>query len=239
MSVKTKAIVISSLKYGDNSLIVRAITEQSGLQSFLLKGILNTRRGKLRPALFQPLTQLELVTHLNSPGKLAYIREAVLSYHYSTLHTQVAKSAVGLFLADILVQSIREQEPDPNMFRYIESSLQWLDQHERIANFHIRFLIGLTRYLGFYPGQGDGGEAYFDLVEGAFHAEASWNPCMTGPELMHFRAFLGTNFDAIHHIRMSQKERKPLVQSLVRYFEIHLHGFRKPRSIDVLDEVFS
>lgn len=237
--VRTKAIVLSSLKYGDNSLIAKAITEQAGLQSFMLKGILNSRRGRLKPAFFQPLTQLELVTNLSTGGKLSYIREAVLTYPYSSVHTDIRKSTIALFLSDMLVQSIREQEFDPHLFQYLETSLQWLDQHEKITNFHIHFLIGLTRYLGFYPDLGEGDSDYFDLVEGAFCHEPSWNPCMNGPELACFKQFLGTKFDAIHTIKMTQKERKALLQDLVRYFEIHLHGFKKPRSLVVLDEVFS
>ena len=239
LSVRTKAIVISSLKYGDNSLIVKMITEQAGLQSFMLKGILKSRRGKLKPALFQPLTQLELVTNLNPRGKLSYIKEASLSYPYSTVHTDIPKSTIALFLSDMLSQSIREQESDPQMFRYLETSLQWLDQHDKIANFHISFLIGLTRYLGFYPDRSGMDSEYFDLSEGAFCPEPSWNPCMSGPELAHFKSFLGTNFEAIHMIKMVQNERKALLQYLIRYFEIHLHGFKKPRSLVVLDEVFS
>ncbi len=239
MPDRTKAIVLNTLRYGDNSLIVKAITEQSGLQSFMLRGILKSRKGKLKPALFQPLTQLDLVATLSPQGKLGYIREAGLSYPYSTIQTDIPKSAIALFLSEMLTQCIREQGPDPQCFKYIETSLQWLDQHDKVANFHIHFLIGLTRYLGFYPDRSNSGAAYFDLVEGCFITEPSWNPCMSGTELSHFKLFLGTNFEAIHTIKMSQNERKALLESLVRYFEVHLHGFKQPRSLVVLDEVFS
>lgn len=231
--------MLNTLRYGDNSLIVKAITEKSGLQSFMLRGILKSRKGKLKPALFQPLTQLDLVATLSSKGGLGYIREAVLSYPYSTVQTDIAKSAIALFLSEMLAQGIREQDPDPQCFQYIETSLQWMDQHDKVANFHIHFLIGLTRYLGFYPERSNSVAEYFDLVEGSFITEPSWNPCMSGKELSHFKLFLGTNFEAIHTIKMSQKERRTLLESLVRYFEVHLHGFKQPRSLVVLDEVFS
>ncbi|MEJ2161922.1 MAG: DNA repair protein RecO [Robiginitalea sp.] len=239
MPVRTKAIVLTSLKYGDNSLIVRVLTEQSGLQSFMLRGILKSRKGKLKSAFFQPLTQLEIVASLPQQGKLGYIREAMLSYPYNTVQTDIYKSTIALFLSEMLFQCIREQEPDPRFFQYIETSLQWMDQHDRIANFHIHFLIGLTRYLGFYPDQSNIQFPCFDLLEGSFCKESSWNPCISGKEAAHFKLFLGTNFEAIHEIKMSQKERRTLLQHLVRYFEVHLHGFRQPRSLVVLDEVFS
>ena len=55
MQVSTKAIVLTAIKYGDSSLIVRCYTEQSGSKSYLLRGVLKSKKGKLRPAYFQPL----------------------------------------------------------------------------------------------------------------------------------------------------------------------------------------
>ena len=46
--ISTKAIVISTIKYSDTSLIVKLYTEKVGLVSFLLKGILKSKKGKLR-----------------------------------------------------------------------------------------------------------------------------------------------------------------------------------------------
>jgi DNA repair protein RecO (recombination protein O) len=205
----------------------------------MLKGILKSRRGRLKVAFFQPLTQLEIVAKTNKSGSLGYIREASVHFAYHSIPTDIRKGAIALFLAEILSQSIREQEVEPQLFQYVEAALQWLDQHEEVANFHIRFLIGLTRYLGFYLDQSNTEGSYFDLVEGAFCDDSSWNPCFGGPELDYFKVLLGTNFDTIHTIRLNQNQRKILLENLVRYFEIHLHGFKKPKSLVVLDEVFS
>ena len=239
MRIRTKAIVLSTLKYGDNSLIARTFTSEAGLQSFMLRGILQSRKGKLKSALFQPLTQLEIIARTNPSGKLGYIQEALLSYPYTTVHSDIRKSTIALFLSEILGQCIREENPDPSLFEFLEASLQWMDQHDKIANFHIGLLIGLTRHLGFYPDTKNSEAPFFDLVEGAFCREPSLNPCMSGAELEHFRLFLGTNFDAIHTIRLTQKQRQILLRQLVSYFEVHLHGFSKPRSLVVLDAVFS
>jgi len=63
MQVTTKAVVLKALKYGDTSLIVKAFTASDGLKSYLLKGVLASKKGKLKTAYFQPLTQLELVAN--------------------------------------------------------------------------------------------------------------------------------------------------------------------------------
>jgi len=42
--ISTEAIVISTIKYSDTSLIARLYTKELGLVSYLLKGILNQKK---------------------------------------------------------------------------------------------------------------------------------------------------------------------------------------------------
>ena len=56
--IETKAIVLSSLKYGDTSLIVRCYTEQEGLKSFIAKGVFAKK--KRNTSLYFPLNELEI-----------------------------------------------------------------------------------------------------------------------------------------------------------------------------------
>lgn len=239
MRVTTKAIVLSSLKYGDTSLIVKAFTVSDGLKSYLLKGILASKKGKLKTAYFQPLMQLELVAVHRNKGSLERLEDVKVAYHYQTLQTDIAKNAITLFLSEILSNSIYEEEKNEGLFNFLEASLQWLDTHDRIANFHLFFLLELTKYFGFYPDTSSTPTPYFDLVDGQFVQRPSLNPVLTGANLDYFIALLGINFDTIHTIRIGKLERQELLQKLVLYFELHLHGFRKPRSLAILNEVFS
>lgn len=239
MQITTKALILSSIKYGDTSLIVKAFTFSDGLKSYLLKGILASRKGKLKTAYFQPLTQLEIVVNHKNKGTLERLIDAKVNYPYQSVHTDIAKNAMVLFLAEILVNSIFEEEQNKDLFSFLEASLQWLDTHDNISNFHIFFLLGLSKYLGFYPDTTKMNYPYFDLVEGAFIESPGMNPILKEETLELFKAFLGINFDAIHKVRMGKKTRQELLQSLVLYFEVHLHGFKKPRSLAILNEVFS
>lgn len=239
MQVSTKAIVLTSLKYGDTSLIVKAFTASDGLKSYLLKGVLASKKGKLKVAYFQPLTQLELVANHRNKGTLESIREVKVNYHYQTLHTDISKNAMSLFLAELLANSVREEEQNEGLFEFIEASLQWLDSHSAISNFHVYFLIRLTKYFGFYPDTKTMGANYFDLLEGAFTNMPSLHPMLTGENLSFFKSFLGINFDEVQSIKMNKTNRQELLKSLVLYYELHLQGFRKPKSLAVLNEVFS
>lgn len=239
MQVTTKAIVLSSLRYGETSLIVKAFTEQSGLKSYLLQGVLASKKGKLKTAYFQPLMQLEIVAVHKNKGTLERIVDVSASYHYLSLHTDIAKNALSLFLAEMLGNSIMEEERNLELFQFLEASLQWLDTHGEIANFHLYFLLRLTKYLGFYPDRDQKGALYFDLMEGAFTNIPSVNPMVMGENLEYLKMLLGIQFDGVHQVSMKKKSRQELLKSLVLYYELHLQGFRKPRSLAILNEVFN
>lgn len=238
MQVTTKAIVLSSLKYGDTSLIVKAFSFSDGLKSYLLKGILASKKGKLKPGLFQPLTQLEIVALHKNKGTLESIREAKVTYHYRTLHSDIVKNSLVLFLAETLSIVIQEEEGNTGLFQYLEYALYWLDNHEDINNFHLLFLLELTKYLGFYPDASSMELPYFDLCEGSFINSPSLNPILEGDSLYYFKQFLGINFDGISTVKLNNNQRQELLKKLLLYFQLHLHGFRTPRSLAVLNAVF-
>lgn len=234
----TKALVLSALKYGDNSLIVKMFTQSHGLKSYLLKGILNSKKAKLKPALFQPLTQLEITASNKNKGSLEYLREARLAHVYGTLHTDIVKNGMVLFLAEILAASIQEEQQDLGLYTYLEHSLLWLDTSKTPSNFHILFLLNLSKYLGFYPDSTHTQGMYFDLLEGSFCAKPNLNPLVGGECNDLLKQFLGINFDILSTIKTTKKLRLQLLNHLVLYYELHLQGFKKPKSLAVLNAVF-
>jgi len=238
MPTSTKAIVISSIKYGDTSFIVNCYTESDGIKSYILRGVLKSRKGKLKPAYFQPLTQLQIVANHNSKGNLNSLKEVEVLHFYEEMHTEIKKQAVAIFLAEVLNDSLKEEEANNHLFQYLETSFLWLDSHNEIANFHLIFLLNLTKFLGFYPELERINSSYFDLAEGTF-TEYFTTTCIEGVELTQFKKILGMNFDKISSIKFNATERQLVLAVLVRYFELHLSGFRKPKSLPILKSVFS
>lgn len=239
MVITTKAIVLSAIKYSDTSLIVKCFTECCGVKSYLLRGVLTSRKGKLKKAHFFPLTQLEITAGHRGKGSLEHIKEARVYFPYQTVYSDMAKNAVVLFLAEVLNSCIQEEEENAALYRYIENTLAWLDTRDETANFHILFLLKLTRYLGFYPDASEGHLPYFDLLEGSFADHAGYSPVIHGEALKQFRKFLGTDFDEVGQIRLAKEIRQDILNALIVYYELHLLGFKKPRSLAVLHEVFS
>lgn len=239
MQITTKAIVLSSLKYGDTSLIVRAFTQSDGVKSYLLKGVLASKKAKIRPAYFLPLMQLEIQANHKNKGTLESIRDVRVSIPYQTMHTDIVKNSVVLFLAEMLGNSIQEQEQDESLYNYLEYSLHWMDIHPLSPNFHILFLLNLTKYLGFYPDTSYQNSPFFDLLEGSFSKTPSLNPLIQNENLESFKKFLGTDFVALQTIQLTKSNRRELLKTMIRYYGLHVHGFREPKSLAVLNAVFT
>ena len=237
--VSTKAIVISSIKYGDSSLIVKLYTYELGLISCMIKGVLKSKKGKLKAAYFQPLTLLSTVISYQEKRSLQSIREAQVSHLYQTVHTDVIKQSVVMFLSEVLSSSIQEEESNTLFYEYLENSFLWLDSHESIASFHLLFLLNLTKFLGFYPDTSDADKQAFHLLEGIFTEASTQKEIISGDEVLQLKKLLGIKFDDIESVNFSKTQRQSVLRMLVRYFELHLGGFKNPKSLSVLEAVFS
>ena len=237
MLITSKAIVLNAIKYSDYDLIVKCYTEQ-GLRSYLVKRIYKATKGKLSPAFFQPLTQLEITANYNNNRTLHFIKEAKISSPYTTIHKNVIKQTMMVFLSEVLSHALKEEEENESLFRYLEIAFQRLDGNTEIVNFHLVFLMNLTKYLGFYPEKGDQ-FIYFDLIEGKFSNNIQSNIYISGQNLESFKALYGTNFDTLERLKLNKTKRHDLLEIIIQYFELHLPGFRKPRSLEVLKTVFS
>jgi len=236
--VSTQAIVLSALKYGDTSLIVKCFTKEEGIKSYMLRGVLKSKKGKLKPAYFQPLTQLQLTASHTHKNTLNSIKEVQVLNSYTTIYTSIVKQSIILFLSEVLSDIIREEEQNEGLYNYLEAGLIWLDTHDLIANFHLLFLLNLSKFLGFYPDVQEEGFG-FNLLEGSYTNSLTHKLTISGEELKSFKKLLGINFDAIHKVSLHKKERQTILGIIIRYFELHLDGFKEPKSLKVLETVFT
>jgi DNA repair protein RecO (recombination protein O) len=237
--VSTKAIVLSSLKYGDTSLIVKCYTEEEGVKTYLIRGVLKPKKKGIKVAYFQPLTQLKIVANHNSKNTLNSIKEVQVHHPYRTIHSDIVKQAVVFFLSEILSSSIQEEEQNKTLYSYLETAFVWLDTHDKITNFHLLFLLNLTRFLGFYPDMSDKDKIGFNLLEGNFSDSTQDKNVIYRNDFYQFKKLLGINFDSIENVSYSKAERQLVLQMIIEYFKLHLDNFRKPKSLQVLEIVFS
>lgn len=238
MQIKTKAIVISKLKYRDNDLIVKCFTQQKGMVSYLIRGAFKRSKGASQTAYYQLLSQLEIEENFRANQSLQYVKEVKIHYPYSSLHTNVLKSAIVMFLAEVLSMVLKEEEQNIELYNYLETTLQWIDLQDQFANFHLLFLLNLTKHLGFYPDVSDTNKFYFNLQNGLFESKKIDVYSLTGERVEILKQLLGTNFDALESVKLSSKQRQTFLTMLLLYFELHLGNFKKPQSLQVFSQVF-
>lgn len=237
--VTTKAIVLSALKYGDTSLIVKCYTREEGIKTYMVRGVLKPKKKGITAAYFQPLTQLKIVANHNTKNTLNSLKEVQVYQPYKTIYNNIVKQSVVLFLSEVLTNAIQEEEQNTTLYEYLETALQWLDLHDNVANFHLLFLLNLTGFLGFYPDLSDTKKNGFDLLEGVYSDNYANKNVIYKNDFYQFKKLLGINFDTIQEVSFSKEERQVVLQIIIQYFKLHLGNFRNPKSLQVLEIVFS
>ena len=125
-----RGIVLRTVKYGDNSLIVDLFTESRGRQSFMTS-TMRAKRSVRSVSFWQPLSMVEFSAETKpNAGKLPRPNDVRTYYNYTDLPFSPIKSTLALFLAEFLSAALREEKENQPLYRYIESSLQWLDMVE-------------------------------------------------------------------------------------------------------------
>ena len=240
MLVKTEAIVLHAFKYGEARLIVDMFTRQFGRQAFIVS-IPKTPKGKVKKQFFQPLTILEIETDIRPKLQLQKLHDVRLAVPFASIPFEPDKLAISLFVAEFLYYALRSEQRNELLYDYLEHSIVWLDgQQARFANFHLVFLLRLTRFLGFYPNLDDYNEGdYFDLRESVFMPVPPVHRDFLHPEeAQKVQLMMRMDFPTMHLFRMSHQERNRLLEVSLKYYRLHLPDFPEMKSIEVLQALY-
>lgn len=237
---KTQAIVLSHLKYGDTSLVVPMYTREFGRKTFLVQGAFG-KKSKFHPTFFQPLTLLHLEAYIHPKRDLQRLKETGFAVSYHSIPFDTAKSTIVLFLSEILYKVLREEEPNVALFEFLYSAFQLLDVvTQGFANFHLVFLLQLSKYLGFYPMDNYSDfNSVFDGVNGRFHAPGLLKPDPSERDTSRIlHAFLNTTFAEMDKVQITHHQRSALLNTLIEFYSLHLGGLGQIKSLSVLQSVF-
>lgn len=240
MLTKTQAIVLHAIKYGETRLIVDMFTKVFGRQAFIVS-IPKTPKGKVKKQFFQPLTILEIETDIRPRQQLQKLHDVRLAAPFASIPFEPDKLAISLFVAEFLYYALRSEQRNELLYDYLEYSIVWLDgQQERFANFHLVFLLRLTRFLGFYPNLDDYKDGdYFDLRESVFMPVPPVHRDFLHPEeAQKVQLMMRMDFPTMHLFRMSHQERNRLLEVSLKYYRLHLPDFPEMKSIEVLQALY-
>ncbi len=237
---KTRGVVLHTIKYTDSSVISHIYTENFGRKSFIITGA----RGRKSPArvnLLQHLSILDMEVYIKQTRDLQRIKEIRIHEPFSSIPYHPVKNAVALFVSEILYKTLQEEEPNPNLFSYLLNAIMIFDLSGKgYANFHLLFLLGLTRYLGFFPRNNYNlSNEFFDIENARFTVTRPLHPHFISPDASrHLPGLMECSFENMDKIRLNSAMRNNLLKGILDYYRFHIPVMGNIKSFSVLKEVF-
>lgn len=152
----------------------------------------------------------------------------------------VRRSTIALFMAEVLCRLVKESEPDSQLFDFVWESIGALDSMEEgVANFHLWFLVNLSRFLGFYPGNEYMPGAWFDACEGSYTVQKPPHATVMTPENARLmNDFVECDVRCLAEIGLNRTQRSAFLEALLAYYGYHLDAIHAVQSVRILQEVF-
>lgn len=239
MQVKTRGIFLHHINYSETSIIARIYTERFGRQSYLINGV-RGKKSSMKMSFFQPFSLLELEVYYRHGRDLQRLKDARIAVPFEGIPFDIAKSSQAIFLSEVLLKCLKQEEPNPALFDFLFHAICLLDKKkEGCANFHLAFLFQLTNYFGVSPQwHGDFQAAYFDLVSASFcGSEPGHGEFMDVETSLKFRELFQTDLEKIEMLSYNNRSRAVLLAQLLAYYKIHLDLVGELKSLTVLKEV--
>jgi DNA repair protein RecO (recombination protein O) len=220
MLFKTRGIVFRFVKYRDTSIIVTIFTELFGIQAYIVNGVRN-KSSKSKIALYQPLTLLDMVVYYKENANIKRIKELHCLHQYQVLSTDIRKSSIAMFVNEILNKTVKEESKAEDLFDFLITSLMLLDdQKTSVENFHLIFLIKLSRFLGF------GAHNVSEVLAGRM---------VDVEEEAMLRELLTASYT--DKITITNVQRRNVLNVLLKFYKDHIDSLGEIKSIQVLKEV--
>ena len=238
---KARGVVLNTLKYGESSIIAHILTDVAGRRGYMVQGLgkgKGSSRGK--GALFQPMFLVEFVGLESNKMDLDRLKEVTLAEPLQTIPFDVRKSTIALFISEVLYKLVREVEPNSPLFEFVYDSVVALDRmNEGVYNFHLWFMVALSRHLGFYPSGEYAEGMIFDIESGCFAATPPLGGLyINADNTLLFHQLLESSPADLAQIALSRVQRKDFLGALLAYYGYHLDTIHTISSLRILSEVF-
>lgn len=151
MLVKSRSIVLHRYPYSDSSWIVKALTEENGIESFIIKG------GKRKESPFKgaldPLALSEIVyrqTPQKADGGLQFVKEASLLNWHGNIRNDLMNQAISQVMAEIILRYAPHGVPLQDEFLLLHDALEQLDAHPDDSHIFSNWLLGTCELWGYH-----------------------------------------------------------------------------------------
>lgn len=236
----TKGIIIRTVNYGETSLVLTVFTELFGLQQYIVNGVRTSKKSSgFSAAQMQVGNMLDMVVYQNQKNTLQRIKECKHYMHYNSLFEDVTKNAVMLFMIEVLQKAIKQPDPQPELFYFIEDIMKGLDQASSFhtANIPLFFMLHLSHFFGFRMMDNYSDNlSILDLHEGHFVSELPMHQRVLMPPLSGYVSQLlrVMQIEELDQIRLNRQLRTALLDACIDYYSLHINPFGPLRSVPVI-----
>ncbi len=237
--ISTHGIVLRKVQYAGNSFIVNIYTRQHGMVPFILRRA-RGRNSTVRLSTIQPLSRVEISYDYRIKSEVQKISTISINPEATISFDDPAKTTVAFFLSEMLGKTLREESPDDELFTFIDQSLEIFFSQPFNPNFHLIFLLKLTRFFGFYPsGKWSSGDCCFDLFSGYYVPAGNQSVHSMNQLDSKFFYEISTSDYGIDSVQIVNSHRRILLAHIVDYYKLHVESLGHIKSLDVLTEVFA
>lgn len=235
----TEGIIFRTLKYSETSIICDIFTKVKGMRSYIISGVRSTKSGS-KAAIYRHLNMVDLVSYDVEADKLARIKEISLHLHYQNINTDVIISSVAIFILELCRNAIKEREANEELYQFIAGWLAFLDDK---ASFHpachLLFMVEFSAYLGFGPLKNHSRQRpCFDMLEGMFDDTSEGGAYILDADASkHISDICGSDRYHLHQIQIAKQDRSALTDHLIKYYQLHIPGFKDLNSLEILRSV--
>lgn len=242
MLQRTRGIVLHTFKIKDSQLIAVVFTQQWGRVSYITT-IPKSHKAGGKHLLLQPLAEVEVEADMKPRSSLYRIKSVQPVQPLISIPYHPVKSSIALFLQEFLYRAIREEGQSSEAFyAYLSHSVRWLDLADRdYANFHLVFLLRVSRFLGLQPNIDNYRPGCcFDMLNATFvSSQPQVHAYYVGPaECGHLVNLMRLKYTTMHLFKMNRTERMRLLTLINDYYRLHLPDFPELNSLQILKEVF-
>jgi DNA repair protein RecO (recombination protein O) len=240
---QTKGIVLRTVKYGETSLVVSIFTELFGLQQYMVNGVRTSKKNAtITSAQLQPGNLLELVVYQNEKQTLQRIKESKHAFQINEAIDSVTKNAVLLYMMELLQTCLKQPDPNPPLFYFLEDVLGGLNQatEAQTANLPLFFTLHLSHFFGFrlmdnFSAVND----CLDLREGQFVQSTPMHQLAISFPLSEKIAQLlrVMQINELSEVKLNKHQRNQLLDDLLQFYALHIHPFGNIRSLSVIRAV--
>ena len=233
MKYKSRAISLTYIKQGESSIISKILTEEKGLQTFIVKGV-RSKKSQKKISYFEPLKLIDINAEFKSQKTLQYLKEVTILKKFDHTKNKMTKHFIAFFSAEVASRVLQENEKNIGLFNFMWHTACNLYENEKTdPNFALKYLLDLSAFLGFYPSKTKKNMPFFNMENGEFSEKKELQNISLDKEKSDYLKALIEN----QHVSINQKKKTELLKDFLRYYKLHHYNLDNIKSHLVIESL--